>query len=404
MGGFSLAHEAQLARALAVARDIAAAQPHELTAASLASALYGRWYAAPATSLTPAGPSALAGTAVMPGPSPDGPRPAEASGRADASGRDAARPSGTDPSSPRGRLPLAAILRAAHPDADVWTSAVVVQAGIRGAIAVRTGAGGIRAIARGDWAPAATDGLGRPPVAGDRVVVRAREGGLVEGGWWRTWGGGCGAGRAPAGSLTRIYLAPRPEAVHRLVPAVLGVLAALDTPWLVKVGAEWPMLSRPDGAVVYLPDPVAGLASGAGSAVVAGLLRAVAGLVHGPGPALTAPLAEGVSWVADPGDGSSFGETVCRVLAAALIDRMLVDPIPSPREQRSGSPTEGQGSAPAERHASASTQCRDSVPAERPQSTPMIEPLVLAHLADALTAAGIDPSAPHLRACPKEAA
>lgn len=327
MGVLSLAHEAQLARALEVARDVVAGGSlGAVSTDELAGALYGQWYAAPNAEV-----AAMAAGA-------------ERSGRV--------------------VLPLAAILRASHPDAEVWTPAVVVRPGLHGTIVVQVAEGGIRAVARGDLAPELTVGVGRGPHPGDRVRVRARAGGLVEGGWWRTWGGGCRAGRAPTGDLTRMYLAPRPEMIRRLVSAVLGVLRDLDVPWLFKVGADWPMLARPDGAVLYLPDPAVGLVSGAATPLVARLVGAVDGLVAGPGPALSVPVAPGVSWVQDPGDGLSFGETLCRALARAVLSRPgLLAP-------------DG--------------------------GTSRSEDLTV--LAVGLGEAGIDPRAPHLRPLPKEAA
>ena len=328
MSAISLAHEAQLARALEVAgAALAGRAPEAVPVDELAAVLYGQWYAVPNA------PAALLAAA--------------------ASER-----------SSRHTLPLAAILRATHPDAEVWESAVVVRSGLHGTVVVRMEAGGIRAVARGDLTPEMTGKVGRTPKPGDRVAVRARAGGLVEGGWWRTWGGGCRAGQAPAGDLTRIYLGPRADLIHLLVPAVLGALRDLDVPWLFKVGAEWPMLARPDGAVLYLPDTAVGLAAGDATPVVAQLVGAVGGLVSGSGPALSVPVAQGISWVQDPGDGSSFGESVCRALALAFLSR--------PELHR---PDDG------------------ALRSER-----------FVVLAAALGEAGIDPEAPHLRQRPKEAA
>lgn len=327
MGVLSLAHEAQLARALEVAGDVVAGRSlGEVSSDEVASALYSRWYAVPDA------------------------KAAAAAGQAGGSGRNC--------------LPLAAILRASHPGAEVWMPAVVLRPGLHGAVLVRVEAGGIRAVARGDLVPEARAAVGQGSQPGDRVRVRARAGGFVEGGWWRTWGGGCRTGRAPTGDLIRIYLAPHAEKIHRLVPAVVGALHEVGAPWLFKVGAEWPMLARPDGAVLYLPDDAVGLASGAATPLAARVVEAVDGLVQGSGPALSMPVAEGVSWVQDRGDGLSFGETVCRVLAAAVCDR--------PELLRFDG-----GVSRAQR---------------------------LVVLAGALGEAGIDPRAPHLRPSPKEAA
>ena len=91
MSAISLAHEAQLARALEVAgATLAGRAPEAVPVDELAAVLYGQWYAVPNA------PAALLAAA--------------------ASER-----------SSRHTLPLAAILRATHPDAEVWESAVVVR-------------------------------------------------------------------------------------------------------------------------------------------------------------------------------------------------------------------------------------------------------------------------------------
>lgn len=317
MGALSLIHQADLVRAVEVAARTLGGVAERLPAADLARVLYTDWYAAAVPTTGPVG-AVTSAVADRPG------------------------------------LPLAAVLRAVHPDAEQWQAAVVLRSALRGTVLVRL-ADGIRALARGDVAPTADRHLGAILEPGDPVLVRVRTGGLVEDGWWRTWGGGCAAGHPPAAQLTRIYLAPQPESIHVLLPGVLRILRDLGSPWLVKVGAHRTMLARPDGVVVYLPDPVAGLATGTSGPVVQRLADAAAGLVRDARPALTAPVAPGISWVQDPGDGSSFGETVCRVLA-----RPLLAAHPAP----------------------------DLVAA--PQR-------LLPLLQHALSGAGIDPRAPHLR-------
>lgn len=294
MGAFSPAHHADILAAAGVAAAVSAAVSARATGPGvagraaepddgipdLATELYGRWYVAPSSPVRRA------------------PEP-----------------------SPAGSLPVGAVLRAVHPDAETWDPATVVQVGAAGTIAVRldvrVDGGGVRALARGDHVPADPARLGRPAEVGDRVLVRRRAGGLVEEGFWRTWGARWSHARMPA-DLTRIYLAPRAGVAPRLVPALVRALEPLDAPWLVKAGALPGVLARPDGVVVYLPDQVAGLADGSARPVVGRVLDAARGLVAGPSPRLTAPLADGVGWSQDPGDGSSFGQHVCRVVASAL--------------------------------------------------------------------------------------
>ena len=110
MSAISLAHEAQLARALEVAgAALAGRAPEAVPVDELAAVLYGQWYAVPNA------PAALLAAA--------------------ASER-----------SSRHTLPLAAILRATHPDAEVWEPAVVVRSGLHGTVVVR-----MEAAAYGRW-------------------------------------------------------------------------------------------------------------------------------------------------------------------------------------------------------------------------------------------------------------
>ncbi|MFZ1286989.1 MAG: T3SS effector HopA1 family protein [Candidatus Phosphoribacter sp.] len=341
MGVLSPAHHAQLERAVEVALPHLAAGPD---AADLARFLYGQWYAAPAR------PRGLGGQ-TDPVEQADLVGQAELVGQADLVEQ-------ADPVD----LPLGAVLRAGHPDTHRWESAVVERTGIGGTLVVTTVGGGIRAVARGDYAPATTARIGVACAVGDVVDIRCRTGGFVEGGWWRTWRGDWTPTRMPA-ALTRLYLSPVPRAVDALVPTVLAVLGRLDDPWLVKIGAKRAMLNRPDAMVAYLPDATTGLLDGVPSPVVRELIDSVKGLVDGTGPPLSDPLARGVSWVQDPGIGSSFGEFICGVLAAALVAHQPLQDAPPPGI------------------------------AELAQM-----------LAQALAAAGIDPGAPHLRPTTTEAA
>lgn len=274
--GFGPAHRAQVLEAVEVAaRHLETDEPDGIP--RLATRLYAQWYAA-------ADPDRV----------------------------------GAVVDSSLGGVPVAGLLRAAHPDAERWDPATVLQVAQAGVLVVRLDGGAVRAVARGDHAPVDSAGVGKVASAGERVLVRRRLGGHAEQGWWRTWGPLWSAARPPA-DLTRIYLAPLPGRAPRVLSAVVEVLDAVDRPWLMKLGASAGVLGRPDGAVVYLPDHVAGLGdSPRGSVLVDRLVTATRGLVGGRSPALTARLADGVAWSQDPGDGSSFGESICALLATAL--------------------------------------------------------------------------------------
>lgn len=290
MSGFAPAHEAALLAAVALGAG-------HSDAAELADHLYEHWYAAPACA-----------------------------------------PVEFDPAWP----PVTGMLRAGQAAVLRWTPATVARTAGGGVIVARDGAGRRHALLRGDYAhPAGSDRAGLLPQAGEDVLVLARSGAAVDGGWWRTWGGGWDPRTAPAG-VTRVYLAPEPARLPALIGALTATLEGLGGPWLVKVGTEPATLARPDALVVYLDD-----GAPARAAVAAG----AAGLVRPePGPPLTAPLAPGIAWAEDPGDGRSFGEVRCGLLAEALLGAT------------------GRDAAQA-----------------------------LAAITQAFAAAGLDPAAPHLR-------
>ena len=290
--GFGANHGDQIRRALQIASQ---RPPH---GEDLVGWLYARWYATGAA-----------------GPSPT----------ADGSVEYAALPPGT--------------FTAAHADSDRWEDgATVVSTGQAGAVVVRTAGGRVRALGRGDYlCPAGLQGLA-PPV-GVSLRIRVRQGCVVADGWWRTWGGDRRA--STTGAVSRIYLAPDPEVVTTLVTQITTELRDVRHPWTLKVGADARALDRPDGAVVYVPD--AALLS-----CLHRLAPALRGLLRPHTPALTAPVAPGIAWAHDPGDGQSFGEHRCSLIAD--VHRAAITP-----------------------------------------ATP-------ADVAAAFRRAGLDPSAPHLRA------
>ncbi len=237
--------------------------------------------------------------------------------------------------------PLSGVLRESHAATGRWADGVVVRVGPGGVVAVRGADGRVRAAERGAYAHyTASQDLGLVPRAGDGLRVLEREGAVVVDGWWRTWGGGWDPRRLPA-DVTRIYLTPDTARLPALVAALTGLLgrgrdvdvdADADTdvrtpvgppphpariphsPWYLKVGVAEVTLDRPDAVVVYVPDAVAAEVLGRVADLVRDLVR------PSSGPPLTRAVAPGVAWSHDPGDGQSFGENRCAILAAALAD------------------------------------------------------------------------------------
>ncbi|WP_129587290.1 T3SS effector HopA1 family protein [Arthrobacter alpinus] len=87
---------------------------------------------------------------------------------------------------------------------------------------------------------------------------------------------------------------------------------ALDTrtePWMIKVVAQEHSMGRPDAVVVYV----------ASTAAFGDIVECARGRVLNlQGPPLTEILAPGVSWAQEPGDGCSFGESRCSLMAVIL--------------------------------------------------------------------------------------
>ena len=214
--------------------------------------------------------------------------------------------------------PVPRVLRAAHSGARSWSDpTAVVAVGLAGTIVTRDAAGVPRAHSRGDYVTATHDDEpgqepGHEPSVGATVRTLARGGAHVADGWWRTWGSGWrpSSTTTPTG-ISRIYLAPRTDRLTTLVRRLTAALADQGAPWQVKAGADPVTLSRADGVVVYLPDdarPTLGEV----------LVSLAGGLVADRRPPLTCSLAPGIAWAHDPGNGDSFGQTRCAVMAEAL--------------------------------------------------------------------------------------
>ena len=149
---------------------------------------------------------------------------------------------------------------------------------------------------------------------GDRVAVTARRS-RVEDGFWVTRSTGWPlSGDA---ELTRIYvnvcLVGAPTAVALLTDA----LRTTARPYAVKVFLGLATLQRADALVVYVPrscahDVLLAIGGPLTRVVAPGLLEAVT-------PRLTARLAAGIGVADGSADGASFGMTVCRLAAQALV-------------------------------------------------------------------------------------
>lgn len=213
--------------------------------------------------------------------------------------------------------PLAGLLRASQESS--WSSGcVVTMTGLADSIVVRTPAGATRAVSRGDyWSPARP---GMPARVGDVVVTIDRAGGYESEGWWRAWSVGWDMTTTQP-DVTRVYLSVRPDRVLDLPARLPSALDGAGLGWALKVAAVPAMLARPDCAVLYVHDHDREQAFGLVAATVTDLVD----------PAVRIPftrvIVPGVAWSQDPGDGTSFGEHRCGVLAAAFAAAPLADPV-----------------------------------------------------------------------------
>ncbi|WP_269936632.1 T3SS effector HopA1 family protein [Arthrobacter sp. HY1533] len=206
--------------------------------------------------------------------------------------------------------PLEGMLRLAQQEALGWQAATAVGQGAGGVVVARGAGGRARALLRGGYTHVAGSGrTGLPVQPGEDVVAVPRSGGVTSEGWWRSWGCGWDPRTAPEGT-TRVYLSPAVWELPSLVGALTVALEEHAEPWMVKVAAHAESLGRPDAVVVYL----------ASTAAFGAIGECATGRVQDhAGPPLTGPLSPGVAWAQDPGDGRSFGESRCSLVAAAML-------------------------------------------------------------------------------------
>jgi len=233
-------------------------------AATLAEALYARWYTEPPAVTRPAGVA--------------------------------------DPSLHGGSL--VAVLRAARTaDRPSGEPCVVLAAAPDGSVMAQRGQA-VRQVRSGEYVARARPGV--PPAPGELVDVLAPlEMVDAERGLWWTF-----TDVPPEPPFGRVYLDARAATVARVVRAVGDALAG--TSHQLKCPVHPSGYARVDAVVVYhrradRPDVLDALRG-----------AALEGLLDAPVPPLTCPVRPGVSWADDPGTTLSFGEHVCRALAAGV--------------------------------------------------------------------------------------
>lgn len=153
---------------------------------------------------------------------------------------------------------------------------------------------------------------GLPPMPGDRVAMPD----FLS---WRDHDTGQWAAQSalpPEGPLIRLYVNVGPDGIGHAVHRIVEWLVDENLAFRMKCPGSVAGFARPDALVLYLaqrewPARLTGVLAWA---------EEIELLVRPGHPALTMPLAPGVAFAEDPGDGRSFGQHRCALIAAALAE------------------------------------------------------------------------------------
>jgi hypothetical protein len=143
---------------------------------------------------------------------------------------------------------------------------------------------------------------------GDEVLLQSRVD-EFNNGFWHLWSPAWRNTQPPR--LIRVYFQVAAGREMAFVSAV-SAQAPADVPWSMKILAGTHAAGRRDAAVVYVNRE-----QGIRARWLAHLIASVESLVADGAPPFTARLRGGVAWADDPGEGISFGEHRCRLLAGA---------------------------------------------------------------------------------------
>jgi HopA1 effector protein family len=141
----------------------------------------------------------------------------------------------------------------------------------------------------------------------DGELVLDRYDHVGDDGWWRTWNGRWA--RRHRSALDRVLFSPDPDRLADFVHALTGALETIAEPWLLACPTDPAQVGRAGAAVLFLPT------GSVSSPQLAGL---VGHCLRDAAPPLCLELAPGVAWAQDPGNGMSFGEHRCHLIALAL--------------------------------------------------------------------------------------
>jgi hypothetical protein len=149
----------------------------------------------------------------------------------------------------------------------------------------------------------------------DGIAVIDRNDVVGRDGWWRTWNAGWLPTRSREDAV-RVLLSPRPERLADFVRTVTATMRSTSAAWLLACTTDPARLGRPAAATLYLHDA---------GALPSDLLAELRPLLREITPPLALPLAPGAGLAKAPGNGMSFGEHRCHLVALALRDAQARD-------------------------------------------------------------------------------
>jgi len=126
--------------------------------------------------------------------------------------------------------------------------------------------------------------------------------------WWRTWGPQWLPARGRSSGM-RLLFSPEMSALSEFVRAATRMLIDVDEPWLLACPTLPSRLRHNGSVVLYLADD-----ADLRSELIAGLVP----YLRADSPPLCLPLAAGVALAEHPGNGMTFGEHRCHLVALAV--------------------------------------------------------------------------------------
>jgi hypothetical protein len=145
-------------------------------------------------------------------------------------------------------------------------------------------------------------------VTRDGVVVVERNDVVGRDGWWRTWNDGWLPTRSRTEAV-RVLLSPQPGLLGEFVATITRFMRAASTPWLLACTTDPARVARLSAATLYVQNS---------AALPDGLVPELGPLLRENTPPLSLPLVAGAGLAQAPGNGMSFGEHRCHLVALAL--------------------------------------------------------------------------------------